>query len=578
MNSVFKRVQKPFKWTNIFLENRLFIAILLNAMFLVYALVFGQLTFETNDDREISNILSNVYDSKYSSYIVFINIIVGYVLRFFYVIIPSVNWYVIISLFLNFLSLTAISWCFYKKADLKVGSLFSLAFLVMFFYDSYVLFQFTKNAFLYLTAGYLLIFTSYKIWRKSIVALACGIFLTVVGSLIRFQSFIGAIPFIFLIIILEIFQTYKSKEKQKLSLFVCIATSSILIIGCRAFNLYQYESNEEWSYYREYNENRAALTDYEGFEPSEHVDELSELGITTEDYELITKFTYGDTQVFSLDVMKELASLKEEYSSTNPIISKDILFAFVSDIIDICQNHMYIYAIALLGFLGLTLGVKKGCPIFFMLGIVFAEWYMYIWMGRLVYRVIYGAILFGITFSLFYLLKNENNIWTKMWHEFGKSTRNYISLLIGVVILLCSIPQSMVMISNKVYFQENTEYEGMLEEIANHKDTLYLIDRPTLTILEENYSPYKVIDKGAYENLCVIGGWVYPTPQNNAPLEQFDIENPLEEFSKEKNILLIDGVSPQLKESYLQRHYDSNIVLESVKEYPLYNIYKIQKN
>ena len=556
-------------------KSKLFWAFILNFIFFLYAFIFGQLTFETNDDREICNILSNVYGTGQREYIVFINIIIGYCLRFFYILIPSINWYVIISLLLNFFSLVLITYCIYKKTDLYLGSLINVAILIIFYQESYVSFQFTKNAFLYLTAGLLVIVSAYQDWKQQKVFLAIGSIFMIVGSLFRFQCFEGIAPFIVLICLAEFFVIGKRKWSSFVPLFTTLIVTIIVILGCRGLQLYKYENNPKWNYYRTYNEKRAELTDYNTFPYEEYEDELKGAGISLEDYDLLLKWTYADPEVYSLETINKLVEIKNSHLTNKSFFNITSFVEFISDVVDNCQEYIYLYVIAVLGFLVIILDIRKTYISAIFLGGIFAEWYIYAWLERIVFRTLYGSILIGSIFALYYILSTSD---TNLYYEFRQNVAHKLQrnmfLLSLFILILCGIPQSITMLSNKVYYEENTEYDDLLKEITQNKDSIYLIDRPTLTNIENGYSPYKVVPKGSYENVCILGGWIYPTPQNNTALESFSIKNPMKALAtKKSNIYLVDGVSPELKKEYLSHHYEENINLKIEKESQSYTIY-----
>lgn len=573
------RPSQYYKKVHNLFTNRIFLTFLLNILFFLYALLFGRLAFETNDDREMCNFLSDVYNYGNRSYIVFVNIILGYILRFFYLAIPTINWYVIFGLIFNFIALTMITWCIYKKSNVGVGTLVSLAFLIMFYQESYVSFQFTKNAFLYLVAGFLVILSYYAQWKKKAFILALGCALMLLGSMVRFQCFEGVVPFFALALVVELFHTHKRAWKKWMPLFFVLCISFILIGGCRGLHLYQYETEPFWEYYRDYNAIRANLTDYGMYDYKQYAEEMNKMGITVEDYSLLLKWTYADSEIFSLEMLEKLGELKAKHSSSIAIISLDLLKTYISNIIDICQLYLYIYATAILILLAFMLEIKKKYPVLLFLGGMFAEWYVYVWMNRIVFRSLYGTILIGIVLSIYYLLDVEkDNIYSRWKRSLDIDLQRKCFAFFCVLLVLCSVPQSMRMISDKVYRRENVEYEELLAEVQANKNILYLVDRPTLTALEEGYSPYKVVPQGAYENVCVIGGWLYPTPQNSAALGRFKIENPMRSLAEGRDdIYLVDGISPNLKRDFLIRHYSPGLHMEVVKEYSLYKIYSFWK-
>lgn len=73
--------------------------------------------FGTNDDRDISNLLANVYGGEDGYYIAFVNVFLCKALAALYKITNNAaNWYVIISVGVSFISLATASYILMHRA------------------------------------------------------------------------------------------------------------------------------------------------------------------------------------------------------------------------------------------------------------------------------------------------------------------------------------------------------------------------------------------------------------------------------------------------------------------------------
>lgn len=83
----------------------------INLLFLLICLCFSHMQFGTNDDRDISNLLANVYGGEDGHYIAFVNVFLCKALAALYKATDNAtNWYVIISVGISFISLTTASY------------------------------------------------------------------------------------------------------------------------------------------------------------------------------------------------------------------------------------------------------------------------------------------------------------------------------------------------------------------------------------------------------------------------------------------------------------------------------------
>ena len=299
-------------------------ALLLNILILAGAVCFSHLSFGTNDDRDISNLLANVYGHNNGYYIAFVNVIFTRAISYLYQFTNNVtNWYVLICIVASFGALVIISDLIIKRTtSFWVGLVLAFSLIAWLYKSHYIVFQFTHNATLYSMTGVLVLSDTFiEEWnRKSFVNAIIGIVFVLLGSLIRFQSLYFTLPYFLLVFVFVLF--FHKGRVIDWSLFlkkwkpiIAIAISLLLALSARYIHLAVLNSPALNDYY-EYNLLRAELLDYGLPDYEENIEAYSSMGITMEDAELFSAHVCLDNDVFSLETLQSLVALKTERATS----------------------------------------------------------------------------------------------------------------------------------------------------------------------------------------------------------------------------------------------------------------------
>lgn len=191
----------------------LFLPLIINLFFLVVSLVLFHPHFEEVDDQYMAFIAEGVYGSR-SAILVFSNYIYGCILYFLYSIYAGIRWYSVLQIVFLFISFTIITHILIQTSGRRIGTLLSLCMLLCFSYEGYVSIQFTKTSGYMVVAGYLLLFHLGKSKPcHRTVGILLGIFFTIVGALIREDSFWMVSLIMLGIGLYELYQIYRSTER-----------------------------------------------------------------------------------------------------------------------------------------------------------------------------------------------------------------------------------------------------------------------------------------------------------------------------------------------------------------------------
>lgn len=561
-------------------------ALMLNTLVLLICLFFCPMQFGTNDDRDISNILANVYGAQDSYHIVFVNVIFCRILSFIYEITNNLtNWYVLICVVFSFISMVALTHMLLcRTKHFGIGFLLSVILVLRLYESHYVIFQFTQNAALYTMAGVFLLIDTYLHWDhtpwfRSIL----GAVLLILGSLIRFQAIYFTLPYLAMYLACHLLF---SEKKQKvipaiihrkhnlLIIFVCI----LLVFCARFYHNYAFRSDPVLQQYQNENLLRAELMDYGLPSYDENAATLEALGISEEDLSLFAAQFYLDKSVYSETVLEALCQMKENqaasYSVSNLSLSS-IPAAFRYILNDMTGSPYWWIILSLCLFFIITTDRKGWILLLGSLGFTFAVLWYFVSVNRIPYRVWY-SITTPLLLSLLYLCADNPALTLTRFHlasvcSVFSEEHCFIRVMrklstVGLAILSIIL---VALAGRQMYLYSQTtvtdDYAQIIEFAESHPEDLVLLDRPTVSRLTytSTVTPFTIFRTGSHRNIMYTGGWICWTPANLSTMSRFDVnQNVFEAIGLGESVYLIDGDTPELKLDFINRHYNPDVTME----------------
>lgn len=150
------------KWKNSSV-GKLFLALGINLVILALTQIFATSYFALYDDVVMNDIAAGYYGEDFSQYLVFPNIIYGFILKFLYSLSHAVNFYGIVQFVLAFFCFWMVSYVFLERYSLRYGDgSFCIKWSPFFLFRIYIVA-------VYATGGYLLCNRRYCffLWTKS---------------------------------------------------------------------------------------------------------------------------------------------------------------------------------------------------------------------------------------------------------------------------------------------------------------------------------------------------------------------------------------------------------------------------
>lgn len=542
----------------IYVKNNLLIqAVLINVCVFFLFQVFFNPYFETNDDNYISAILYGVY-GHYDTHLVYMNVIMGKIIKFFLLIFPQLPWYTIIQYGVLWVAFTAITYLTLKEKETKTGYFLSWIVLIFFGYECYVKIQYSKTAGVVTIAGILLIYTGLKQKKIKKIETLLGIILTLVGSLYRFEVFFMVLPIIGIMVLGYAITCIRNKKYSIFFRFCAVYIPVFLI--CILFKLYDasiYNGTIEWKEYKSFDEDRIELLDYGFPDYDSNKDVYQELGVSKVDLDLFMTWNYADTEIFTEELLEKLAEAKTQAS-----IDKELITGFLAKFP--VSYITYTYFIVFITLFVFWLVGKKNNKLVVVSAIAIGiaiEFYFY-FTNRYFINRIDMSIIMSVIIVLLYQIEPINI----------KSSGIAIISLILTVPFLHNAVQGMGVDSKTA-----EKSKEIYEIIEQDKENLYLAENATNDNLwTAAFSVWDLPGKGISENYCTLGGWRYNTPLTNYVLQSYDIENPYRDVVDNPNVYIIndnDNIWTMLK--YIQEHYCSTAKLRLEKVINGHKFYKV---
>ena len=534
-------------------------SVIINLFFLTLCLIFGDLKFGAVDDYFMAARLTGALGTDYNPHLIFVNAIYGYALLPLYHLFPKIGWYYIGEMFSVFLSFTVIGYVLLQRCGERWGAILAALFTALFASDFYLVVQFTQCASILSAAGMLLfaygILRSHnEVLRKAQASapFILGIILILWGSVMRWQAFLMGLPFFCLGLLFILRECWSAKWH----VIACLAILFLGAFGMHAFDHNIYKS-PEYEAFNKFQGPRVTLGDNRNYNQNAVYEDAEELGLSGKDYHMLTEWVLYDTDVFSVDSLKQYTDLIPPYRDTNPI--------------QLVPHNLLN-----------TLGNTLHYPLFWMWFILCLliyltnrTKYLYLWtslalvltlvayllaMGRLVYRVESGFWLYATTLAIPLLGKFTLNIPRKL-------SITTIAILAIANIFTYATSGEIVRAPNTgkqrtLVVDDSTDYAQVLNYIDSQPDKMFLLSMKAFMRLSHHRNPpYLAEPFRIYRNTVSFGYWTPYLPEVKDALADFGVQNPIKDVIH-KNVIVLD--EPNLVD-FLQRHYYNEVTFDTLK-------------
>lgn len=568
------------KLTNVYKKHTTLIqALSVNILIVAFCLLTSTIKYETSDDYMMQLVVSGTLTNSPSSYIQFMNPMIGLFLSTLYKITTSINWYFWCQLLSIFTCLTILSKYILDKLNVIVLALF----LFFFAHDLYMLMQFTKTATLLVATGMFFFYEYFHNEEKDYKLLIVGFIFTLIGIMTRRQSIFIVIPFVGLTVLYDLFVNRKSKKlqimfKRMIIVLGCIGVSYGVSVATKEVFA---RNNPEYQEYLDYSAARANIVDYGGITYSEIKEYFGTVNFSEIEYNNLIHWNFADSEVYDIETLKDIGSAISEVKESKEINKGAIATRLYERAY---WKYLSCMGIVLIGLMAMMSNIKL-TPILFIEGIMsIILIYMNAYMGRLVYRVEYAVFLALII--QFIILYGENGT------KFNKIKVKYLGIattvtsvaLVGVFFLkTTTLNNTQIMFNSldnsvyRYYARYQTRDNELLDYTNSDKDSVYFLGFQTtiqkMYLYENPVSPPR---DQHYENSLYFSGVDTMHPTTLKKLDSLGIENPMKSLLDE-NVYLVENLYQEEILQYLKEHFGCNIEMYLIYDIDGYNVWKYVK-
>ncbi|MDE6567004.1 MAG: hypothetical protein K2K70_04620, partial [Lachnospiraceae bacterium] len=161
-----------------------FMSFIFNSIILFIMLLFFEPTYFPYDDVAMCNLVDGS-KGTYDPHLIFINCVIGYLLKWLYMTFSVVPWYTVLQYVIIFVSQMVLTHIMWRRMPAAYCRCAFLALLIFVSYHNYILLQFSRTATIATIAGVLALLNGFFEKKWSVKWLACGYLLALVGSWYR---------------------------------------------------------------------------------------------------------------------------------------------------------------------------------------------------------------------------------------------------------------------------------------------------------------------------------------------------------------------------------------------------------
>ena len=341
------------------------------------------------------------------------------------------------------------------------------------------------------------------------------------------------------------------------------------------------KQNDGLSYYCEYTAARSAVWDYPIPDYEQCKEEYDKIGIDANDIEMLRQGYLDDKGAFSLEKLKEIKSIQQNYNSQNKSyigILKNMIVDEIGGMRALADKGIALFAFGIIFLSFIILMKKRNYFIPLFLGISVFGFYYYLWFSSKVpYRAVYVLLLAATVYLLYsFSITEFKCIFSRLYFKYRK-----VNL---AVLLLLAIPLFLVgnYLSNKSNvcfdcFRVSQDQMDLQKYIDDNKDKKLELSR-TVSLPKGVDSIIYVSRESVTENSIYYNCTYGKLPYYMQEVKNFGTDN-LYSYLLEDGVYFVDDSSnPQtdMMKTYLEKYYGSgnNISVQKTDVVGEYYIYK----
>lgn len=537
-----------------------FLSILLAvAVFVAFSILpgGGQLS---NDDWTISCLLSGRYTD--TGPCLFVNALLSDTIIGLSRMGGILNWLFIIERISALLAFIGCCYVFLSRTPVAVASFALCGVIVFFLPGCLVNGNFTFVAAFTALAGVLCLLDWSSLSKDSSIGerrlgrvqaiSGCALFFF--GFLLRAQAALMVTPFVLLSGLWLAVQCRTAQATVKA--IDCVSRGGLaitVVVGlCVMASAYDHAvwSQPELHEWREYNAYRAQISDYPMPSYEAMREELAALGVSENDYWLVTHWTTDDNTLFSKERLRKIAEARDRVFMSGD--ATGFFEAMVGYVQEAATNILLVMFAGLL-VLGsfVLLGWRGGvwAALFVLAALVLCG---YFWaLGRLPERVempIWGSCIVLASYCM--ALRPQSKVQAEP-SRISKAKSIAIGALVPIVVL-------MIFVRGVALPSGDINRDALMQYISQNEDRVLLWDASSMHSYENLFRRRMIPQGGIIERNIKLGGWTTQSPQTNQAKEKGGVAEGISSLVGNSNAYYISVSSKGIQDRlliFLREHY-----------------------
>ena len=526
----------------------------------VILLVLKLCRFLVIDDVLMNDIAESFTFNEHSEFLGFVSVILGYILKAFYLVFPYVNWYSafhILLITIDFIVLHSI----FKDYKNRFIAIIILTIAQFYFLVSI---SFTTVSFLSVVSGTLYILSNVEqIDKKSIKFISLGVLLIFSAFLLRRGTILYGI--ILILIPLMFDNALKNKKKLIVSVFVLISVLASNYLLLFVQNEYKKSIPEE-SYYSEFQQYRSAASDNGIINYTENSEKYEEAGLSKNDCRLFTHYLYADKTVYSAQTLKTIVEnrgIKDKYI-INP-------FELIKEIVNAKSIFTALILLTVTALFYLFFAKTKRLTLLFSYALCAASIAYLFFRRRAIPRICIPIIVCGIILITYVFVKNN-----AFQFKRTKSVSDRFKAGLLLLIIISSFTVSyFIQLPYKMYYDN---MQVVSEYLRDNNESVYISDPLSFDVFKVKNRSLNILKpfNNEINSNSVLGDWYVYSYYWYGYMDELG----LNEYADNAFMALLDSrvefatqyVEPEWITQYFSENYNIDVEYVVVKEFPEQNV------
>ncbi len=547
----------------------LLLALGFNAALFTLFLFFITPFYETGDEAAMMRIASGITTGEPSEYLVFSNVLYGFILKCLYSFNNTINWYSIGLLLVHYLGMSALLSAFLYRRPQASTMLAFLVYFVAFEFRVLMNMQFTSTAIVGgFSACLLMLFASQEGSKDSLKVGVFAMLVAVLAFWVRYKA--GLLAFGLCLPLVGI----QSLRLKSWKTAIAFSTTLMIFALSMAFHESYTHRTEEWSTFLKYNNVRGQLHDDPRFrlyriQEEGMFDELEKNGWSKNDHSMYVNWFYTDLDTYSFDNLKTMYTTFAHITNT-PEQSVDLFvtrFKSQQLIVYLAFGMLFLAVLVNPSQWMRTLSLSLGILAWMVLLCVYL-----VWKERLPDRLLIPMIS-GVG-ALFWVQSGSEQ--SSSPKEASRKSRALKGLVALALIGAMSVQVFNLNKINRLNMRHKHYYDKMIASMA--QDFNQTSEEPVF-IAWGWFFPHEwdnaLSNFRDYAELNTINlRWHQHSPLWASALVGDGLEQPITDLYTRDNVYLISGYYPDLAIQYVQEHYGIELEAKVMKSYahPEYEI------